>query len=273
MKKPLVPLVATLVVVGLGVWYYLVQSRVAPSPPTVSIPLPSAPSAAPIPVPAPASVPPASRYPVPSSSAAAASAALPSLGASDSALRAALSGLIGADAVKAFLAPDDLIRRIVVTVDNLPRSKIPYGRLPVDAAPGNFLVQGGGGHASLDARNYARYTPMVAVIGKLDMQALADVYFHFYPLFQSAYQDLGYPNGYFNDRLIKVIDLLLATPQPRGQIELVQPKVLYHFADPRLDALAAGQKLLIRMGPANEAILKAKLSELRAALTAAPVGH
>lgn len=270
MKKPLVPLLATLVVVGLGVWYYLVQSRVAPSPPTVSIPLPSAPSAAPIPVPAPASVPPASRYPAPSSSA---SAALPSLATSDSALRAALSGLIGADTVKAFLAPDDLIRRIVVTVDNLPRSKIPYGRLPVDAASGNFLVQGGDGHASLDARNYARYTPMVAVIGKLDMQALVDVYFHFYPLFQSAYQDLGYPNGYFNDRLIKVIDLLLATPQPRGPIELVQPKIQYHFADPRLDALPAGQKLLIRMGPANEAILKAKLSELRSALTAAPMGH
>jgi hypothetical protein len=105
------------------------------------------------------------------------------------------------------------------------------------------------------------------------MQRLANTYFHFYPLFQSAYQNLGYPNGYFNDRLVQVIDSLLATPQPSGPIELTRPNVLYTFADPNLEALPAGQKLLLRMGPDNAAVVKGKLKELRAAITAAPPKH
>jgi hypothetical protein len=102
------------------------------------------------------------------------------------------------------------------------------------------------------------------------MQQVAAVYVHFYPLFQEAYQDLGYPNGYFNDRLVQVIDSLLATPQPAAPIQLVRPNVMYTFADPALESRPAGQKLLIRMGPDNAAIIKAKLTELRTAITAAP---
>jgi len=80
---------------------------------------------------------------------------------------------------------------------------------------------------------------------------------------------LGYPNGYFNDRLVQVIDVLLATPQISGPIDLVRPNVMYIYADPTLEARPAGQKLLIRMGPENAAVIKAKLVELRAAVTAA----
>jgi len=92
-------------------------------------------------------------------------------------------------------------------------------------------------------------------------------------LFQSAYQNLGYPNGYFNDRLVQVIDSLLATPQLSGPIELSRPNVLYTFADPKLEALPAGEKLLLRMGPDNAAVVKGKLKELRAIVTAAPPKH
>ncbi len=115
---------------------------------------------------------------------------------------------------------------------------------------------------------------MVGVVRKLDMKQVADVYLRFYPLFQSSYRDLGYPNGYFNDRLVQVIDSLLATPQPAGPVELTRPNVMYTFADPTLEALPAGQKLLLRMGPNNEAAVKAKLKELRAIVVAtAPPKH
>jgi hypothetical protein len=102
------------------------------------------------------------------------------------------------------------------------------------------------------------------------MQRLAAVYFRFYPLFQKVYQDLGYPNGYFNDRLVQVIDVLLATPQMLGPIDLTRPNVMYIFADPSLESRPAGQKILIRMGPDNASIVKSKLAELRAIITAAP---
>jgi hypothetical protein len=155
----------------------------------------------------------------------------------------------------------------------LPRQKIAVEKRPVNATGGSFLANGDELHATLDQRNFERYKPLVAVVSSLDMAKVAQVYTHFYPLFQESYQNLGYPNGYFNDRLVQVIDVLLATPQLNGPIELVQPNVMYTFADPALEARPAGQKLLIRMGPDNAAAIKAKLMELRALITAAPPKH
>jgi len=48
---------------------------------------------------------------------------------------------------------------------------------------------------------------------------------------------------------------------------------MYTYADPGLESRSAGQKLLMRMGPDNAAVIKAKLTELRAAITAAPPKH
>jgi hypothetical protein len=102
---------------------------------------------------------------------------------------------------------------------------------------------------------------------------LSALYIHYYPLFQQSYQNLGYPNGYFNDRLVEVIDSLLATPDPKEPVELVRPNVMYIYADPALEKRPAGQKLLIRMGPENAKVIKAKLTELRAAITAGQLKH
>jgi len=198
---------------------------------------------------------------------------VPPLADSDPAFRDALTQLAGADAVGSFLRPNAIIRNLVVTVDNLPRQKLAVEKRPVNGAAGSFLADGDELHATLDRRNFERYKPLVSVISSLDMAKTAQLYTHFYSLFQEAYQNLGYPNGYFNDRLVQVIDVLLAAPQPSGPIELVRPNVMYTFADPALEARPAGQKLLIRMGPDNEAAIKAKLMELRALITAAPPKH
>ena len=100
----------------------------------------------------------------------------------------------------------------------------------------------------------------------MDSEALVAIYVHFYPLFQQAYEELGYPSAYFNDRVIDVIDLLLETPEIKGPIRLSQPHVLYTYADPDLEALSAGQKALLRSGQSNVVRVKAKLRELRSAL-------
>jgi hypothetical protein len=232
------------------------------------------PSVATVPAnPAPADEP-AIAHPLPVAAGDAASvAALPNLADSDAPLRDALGQISSTDAAKNYLLPENVIRHLVVTIDNLPRQKVAVDKRPTTAVAGSFLADGDELHATLDRRNFERYKPMVAVIEKLDMQKLAAIYFHFYPLFQQSYQNLGYPNGYFNDRLVQVIDVLLAAPQVAGPIELVRPNVMYTFADPALEARPAGQKLLLRMGPDNAAVVKAKLSELRAIITAAPPKH
>jgi hypothetical protein len=63
-----------------------------------------------------------------------------------------------------------------------------------------------------------------------------------------------------------VIQHLLDTPEPARPVRLVKPEASYVFEDPELEALSAGQKILIRMGPSNAERVKAKLSEIREAL-------
>ena len=109
----------------------------------------------------------------------------------------------------------------------------------------------------------ASVTPLMAIVRNTDTRQVAALYKRYYPLFQQAYTELGYPDGYFNNRLVEVIDHLLQTPEVTGPIKLTQPGVFYQYADPTLEELSAGQKLLIRMGSENAASLKMKLRELR----------
>jgi hypothetical protein len=247
------------IVVAAGSWYYL-QSRRAVLPPTAEQP----------PLPAEPPAEPGIQHPLPGAGDAASKTPLPPLADSDAALREALGQVAGAATVKDFLRPESIIRHLVVTIDNLPRQKAAVEKRPTNPIAGAFVANGDEVHATLDPKNFARYQPLVAVISRLDMQQVAAVYVQFYPLFQQAYQDLGYPNGYFNDRLVQVIDTMSAAPEPAGPIALVRPNVMYTFADPALESRPAGQKLLIRMGRDNAAAVKAKLAELRAAITAAP---
>src|SRR5262245_4899249 len=74
--------------------------------------------------------------------------------------------------------------------------------------------------------------------------------------------------GFAVDRVVEVIDHLLATPEIEEPLRFIQPRVLYEFADPKLQKLSGGQKILLRMGPANLHKLKAKLREIRDGLVA-----
>jgi len=262
-NKPIVGVAVLIFLLAAGGVYYL-RGRSAAVPAVAEVPVTAAPAAE----------EPAIAHPLPEGSGnAGAAEPLPDLANSDPPLRDALAQLTGAEAVKDYLAPEDLIRRMVVTIDNIPRQKIAVDKRPIKPIPGSFAADGDELHATLDQRNFERYKPLVAVIGKLDMQQLGAVYIRFYPLFQQSYQNLGYPTGYFNDRLVEVIDAMLATPESTGPILLERPNVMYTFADPALEARPAGQKLLIRMGPQNARVIKAKLMELRAVITAGPLKH
>jgi hypothetical protein len=257
-NKPVIGVAVAVVVIAAGGWFYFRHRSEAPRSPDPVV------AAAVEPAPEPAI-----QHPLPPAEPAA-QASLPRLGDSDAPLLDALGKLAGPQPVATYLKPEGLVRNIVVTIDNLPRQRVALDRRPVPPVGGNFVAQGDELHATLDPQNYERYRPLVAVIDKLDMHALAQLYMHYYPLLQESYQNLGYPNGYFNDRLVQVIDLLLATPQVQGTMELSRPNVLYTFADPALEARPAGQKLLIRMGPDNAAKIKAKLTQLRVIITAEP---
>lgn len=192
-------------------------------------------------------------------------------------VHAALVEALGSDAVARFLQTTNFAQRAVATLDNLGREHAPVAMWPVVPTPGRFTVDGDAGTPHIAVANAVRYEPFVAFVASLDAQRTVDLYRRLYPLLQQAYRELGFGDRYLNDRVVQVIDLLLATPEPaqapevaltevKGPYASTQPWTRYEFVDPQWQALAAGQKMLLRMGTDNRLRLKAKLREIRAAL-------
>jgi Protein of unknown function (DUF3014) len=217
------------------------------------------------PAPAPAITPePSIRYPIEGLGAAADS--LPPLSESDDAVHRAVAALLGG--FERLVISQDILRRVVATIDNLSRDHVSAQLVPVKPVGGLTLTTQTDAGVAIARENAARYRPYVRIAQAVPTDKLVALYTRFYPLLQQQYEALGYPDGYFNDRLVQVIDHLLATPDVREPLVLVQPRVLYEFADPTLQNLSAGQKILLRMGAENRQEAKAKLREFRQAITA-----
>lgn len=254
--------IVVILVVVLAAWWYF--TRVPGVDFTRSGPAPSAPasaSTAPLPIEHPIEEA-QSAAPAPAST-----APLPALDASDDATAAALAKLPGADGLAGLLLARGLIPHIVATVDALPRRSIGASILPLHTPAGAFATVDAGNGTAIDAKNYARYAPYMKIAEAVDTRTLVAWYVHWYPLFQQAYRELGYPRGYFNDRLVAAINDMLAAPNANGQVLLAKlADGHYAFADPTWESLSVGQKLMIRVGPDNERVLKQKLRSIQALL-------
>lgn len=259
-----------LVLIAIGAYFWLRQAPPPPEPPAKVV--------AP---PATAPVKPAITYPVETPPGA---AQLPPLDQSDDFVKEQIAGLLDGKTIKTFLRIEKFVRRVVATVDNLPRSLAPPRMWPFHTTPGRFTVETVAGGRVIGAKNAARYAPFVAFVESVDTGRAVSLYQRLYPPFQRAYEELGYPGKYFNDRLVAAIDLLLETPEPPGplQVELpevqgavkpTRPWVLYRFSDPALEGLSSGQKMLLRAGRANEKRLKAKLAEIRKLIAVEKTGR
>jgi hypothetical protein len=197
---------------------------------------------------------------------------LPPLEESDNKIKEILIEVFGDNLVSQFFTQTGIIHRFVATIDTLPRKKLAHKFRIIPPTPGNFLVQkDSSDKITVDPENFTRYSTYMQLYNMVETEQFVKWYTHFYPLIQEAYDALGYKDRYFNDRFIFVLDHLLETPEVIGTIQLVQPKVFYEYADPALEKLSAGQKILLRIGPANAAIVKAKLAEIRTELAAPKV--
>ncbi|HEX5864880.1 MAG TPA: DUF3014 domain-containing protein [Casimicrobiaceae bacterium] len=254
------PLLLGAVIAAAGVLYYFWQLRAEPPRPAPA-PTAAAPAVAPQP-----SAEPRIEHPI-EVAAAPPAPPLPALAESDPSLQEALAGLFGGTAFDLLFRPQDIVRHFVAAIDNLPRKTVAQRIMPIKPVTGAFRANGPEGRTIVGADNAARYAPYVRALEAVDSAKLVALYVRLYPLFQQAYAELGYPSRYFNDRVFEVIDHLLATPDVRGPIALVQPKVMHEYADPALQDLSAGQKMLVRMGQENETKVKAKLRELKKALS------
>lgn len=191
---------------------------------------------------------------------------LPALDQSDARAHEVLAEAAGAELVEKHLVNEQIIRKIVTTVDNLAGGNVWIRARAVPPIGGPFIAQGSEETPMLGPRNFDRYDAFFQVVEEIDVGALAAAYQRHYPLLQKAYEELGYPGRQFHTRALEIIAHLLSTPDVRGVIPLERPHVLYRYADPELESLSSGQKILLRVGPANRAIATEKLIQLRAIL-------
>lgn len=261
-RRALLTVIVVVIAAAVAYWWWngFHPATTAPEPSVVAPPAPSASAAAVTPE------EPTIQYPVQTPTS--------TIPIESTGIAAALGDLLGAKTVSAFPEIGDFPHRFVATVDNLGRSYAPASLWPVNLTSGHFTVQKRDDSTIISADNDLRYTALVLLAESVDAGKAVDLYLRMSPLLQRAYEDLGYPKGYFNDRLIAVIDLLLASPDPsypvkvqltevKGTEPSLRPWVRYEFADPALESLTAGQKIMMRVGPVNERRLKARLVAVR----------
>jgi len=187
---------------------------------------------------------------------------LPPLHESDEAIRHDMAEIVGADPLAEYLVKNQVISRLVATIDSLTSRQVAPQMNPIKSADGDLMVDTDGEALVLSAQNFARYDGFVALVQNTNTDILLGFYQYYLPLFQIAWEENG-GQGQFNDRLIEVIDHLLETPDVPGPVYLTKYEAVYLFEEPELEAMTAGQKVLVRMGSVNAEVVKQKLTEIK----------
>ena len=179
--------------------------------------------------------------------------ALPGLAGSDETALDSLAELLGGEFVEQWIKPEFVISRTVAIVNSLDGAAPALKTWPVDTLDSEPATeaQSEGDTLHWTQDNTERYGTWVATLETLPPEEAAALYARYYPLFQQAWNELGETEPHFNDRLIDIVDHLLATPKVGLPIEVVRYEGLLQFADEALEEESWGRKLLIRMGPAQ----------------------
>jgi hypothetical protein len=194
---------------------------------------------------------------------------LPKLGQSDNEIREKAKGLSLIPMPAKWLKIDNIIRRITAAVDSIAEGQSPRASLKFLAPKKNFSVKKKEERLYINPQSYTRYDLMADVFDSLSVEGMVRVFREFEPLFQEAYQELGYKNRNFQDTLIRAIKELLRAPVVKSDIRLEEKVISYSMAamaDEKLEDLSDAQKHLLRMGPKNTAKIQGKLREIAKAL-------
>jgi len=185
---------------------------------------------------------------------------------SDVVVRQLVAELSSRPELVAWLANEDLIRRFVAAVDNTANGISPTTQLGFLRPKGSFEVIEKGDKVLVDPESYTRYDLLTQVFISLDNDGAATLYGELEPLMDDAFAEISPPGSSFSDRLDTAMDHLLEVTPPTGEPELNRKVVTYLWADESLETLSGAQRQLLRMGPDNVLLIKAKLRELKAGL-------
>lgn len=190
---------------------------------------------------------------------------LPALDASDAAVRNMAGFLSQHPLFVSLLATKDLMRNTALVVQQIGDGKTPSDPLAV-LRPATRLTILGADSGRIDPQSYSRWTPATQALTSIEPKAAAQLYVNVKRLLDDAYRDLGHPNANFDDALVLAMQLLLSTPTPPGDPELLRGPDYFEHTDPALRALRPVQKEFLLLGPDNRrqvtAWMRAFASEL-----------
>ena len=187
---------------------------------------------------------------------------VPLLDESDTVVRDLLASLTSHPAFATWLIPDDLIRLFVVVVENVANGDNPAEHLPPLRPTQRFRTNGESPQLGFDPVTYARYNIHAEIVTAIDPAGAAGLYHRFYPLIVEAYAELGYPDGGFNNTVLRAVRNLLETPVLERNVMLVPRPAGFEFVDNELADLLPVQKQFLGMGPRNVRAVQASLQDI-----------
>ena len=167
-------------------------------------------------------------------------------------------------------------RRFVATVDNLGGAACAGATLAGGARSGKFGVERRDGLDAITAGNADRYAAFLTFVEKRRAAPRGQRVPDAVPGIPAGVRGarlpgplLQRPAGRGHRPAARHARASLRLPRVHlppinGPVRPERPWVLYEFDDPALDRLASGQKMLLRMGPAAERRLKARLRRVQA---------
>jgi hypothetical protein len=187
---------------------------------------------------------------------------------SDGAIKSAVMALSEMPELARVLVDDDLLRRFVVFTNNLAEEQLADSHHLIRAPESKFKVYRQADKEWIDSASYQRYTVYAEILDSMDTETMMTLYKTYKPAVSDIFAEVGDPSEDFESRLIDAIDHLLDTPEVPVPVEVYTDSVMYKYRIDRIEDLSGPQKQLLRTGPENMRLIKAKMRELRDALLA-----
>lgn len=189
---------------------------------------------------------------------------LPRLEESDDAVRDAVGDIPLGTAGQQYLIPGNIIERSASLIYLMAQGDVPYKLLPVSRPKAAFPIRDDGTQVVTDPAGFERYDALTQWLQSLDLESLLSSLEWFIPLFKEAWSYYGEDPAAFDMAVVITLDLVIATPEiDLSEARLTRKEAVWIFEDPAIEGLAPIQKQVLRMGPENAKILKAKAAEAR----------
>ena len=189
---------------------------------------------------------------------------LPRLEESDDAVRDAVGDIPLGTTGQQYLIPGNIIERSASLIYLMAQGDVPYNLLPVSRPKAAFPISDDGTQVVTDPAGFERYDALTQWLQSLDLETLLSSLEWFIPLFKEAWSYYGEDPAAFDMAVVITLDLVIATPEiDLSEARLTRKEAVWIFEDPAIEGLAPIQKQVLRMGPENAKILKAKAAEAR----------